>query len=254
MRTSQRGRRHGPRPNKTADKPSCAFAPYRQPLCRRPTELADGLALKEPAPPTARRGIRPNNSGPPLSDTTSETRRISGKLAGAQRENASVLADLAANSRHFLISGITNPQFAIEDVVLEDRTQPRCPAPYQARNHNLAPARSRALCRRRRDARAASKGTSRVGLPPPEAPQDRALKGGSVAPSADSRTGSAAHRALPAVSDHLITQRSNWCLRRDPGTVTKQRCSRCCPPATVGPGRTGGWLVCVDAARRSHVS
>jgi hypothetical protein len=113
MRTSQRRRRHDPRPNKTADKPSCAFAPCKQPLSRRPTELADGLALKEPAPPTARRGIRPNNSGPPLSDTSSETRRISGKLAGAQRENASVLPELAANSRHFLISGITNPQFAL---------------------------------------------------------------------------------------------------------------------------------------------
>jgi hypothetical protein len=113
MRTSQRRRRHGPRPNKTADKPSCAFAPCRQPLSRRPTELADGLALKEPAPPTARRGIRPNNSGPPLSDTSSETRRISGKLAGAQRENASGLADLAANSRHFLVGGTANTQFAL---------------------------------------------------------------------------------------------------------------------------------------------
>src|SRR3954463_12122960 len=40
------------------------------PLFRRPAELADGLARKEPAPSVDHHGISPNNLGPPLSGTT----------------------------------------------------------------------------------------------------------------------------------------------------------------------------------------
>src|SRR3954471_10764497 len=38
-------------------------------LFRRPAELADGLARKEPAPSVDHHGISPNNLGPPLSGT-----------------------------------------------------------------------------------------------------------------------------------------------------------------------------------------
>src|SRR3954452_5728112 len=41
-------------------------------LFRRPAELADGLARKEPAPSTDHRGISPNNLGPPLSGTSGD--------------------------------------------------------------------------------------------------------------------------------------------------------------------------------------
>ena len=83
MCASQRMRRHSPM-HVTPQTNHAVRSHLQTTSLSWPTELADGLALKEPAPPTARRGIRPNNSGPPFSDTSAETRRIRRKLAGVQ--------------------------------------------------------------------------------------------------------------------------------------------------------------------------
>ena len=65
----RRRRPHGPKPV-TLQTNHAVRSHLQQPLSRRPTELADGLALKEPAPPTTQRGTRPNHLGPPLPDTS----------------------------------------------------------------------------------------------------------------------------------------------------------------------------------------